>query len=167
MMDNFRKQCLFAVTATLLSLSMWSFAQADQSMDKESAQALVQPFYDYLSGKASADDAFVNMSEDWRSYSSDTEYRSAEDTAKAVNGLRTHVVPDLNWAIHDVIVNDQYIVIRGEGSGTPIAKFLGVEPTGKSFAVMSIDIHRIVDGKVVRTWHMEGWADAMRQLAAD
>jgi len=159
-----RKLGVSTIFATVLSLLVWNAAQADKSITKESAQALVQPFYDFLSGKANADEAFANMADDWRSYSSDTEHRSQEATTKAIGGLRKHIAPDLSWAIHDVIVNDDYIVIRGEGSGTPIADFLGVPPSGKSFAVMSIDVHKIIDGKIASTWHVENWADAIRQL---
>ena len=167
MIKTYRTQWASAFFAAAFGLLVWNIAQADEGMTEESAQELVQPFYDYLSGEASADEAFVNMAEGWRSYSSDTEYRLQEETAVSVDGLRTHVVPDLNWAIHDVIVNDDFIIIRGEGSGTPIADFLGVTPTGKTFSVMSIDIHEVVDGKIARTWHIEGWAEAIRQLRAN
>lgn len=167
MFTAYRRQWASTILATVLGLLTWGSAQAEDSMTKESAQALVQPFYDYLSGKASAEEAFVNMADDWRSYSSDTGIRSQEETVGAIGGLRQHVAPDLNWASHDVIVTDSYIVIRGEGSGTPIADFFGVPPTGKSFAVMSIDIHQVVDGKVASTWHVENWAEAIKQLSAD
>ncbi len=167
MSKAYPKHVASTLFATVLCLLVWNPVQATESMTKESAQALVQPLYDYLSGKANADDAFANMANDWRSYSSATEYRLQAETVKAISGLRKHVVPDLNWPIHDVIINDNYIVIRGTGSGTPIADFFGVPPSGKSFAIMAIDIHEVVDGKIARTWHVEGWADAIRQLSAD
>jgi len=114
MFEAYRSHWASRLFASVFVLLVWNSAQADDSMTQESAQALVQPFYDYLSGKVDADNAFVNMADDWRSYSSDTGFRSQEETVNAVGGLRKHVTPNLNWTIHDVIVNDNYIVIRGE-----------------------------------------------------
>ncbi|MFK8082282.1 MAG: hypothetical protein AB8B97_18500 [Granulosicoccus sp.] len=96
---------------------------ASDQMGQSSAQALVQPFYDYLSGKASSDTTFENMADEWRSFSSDSTFRSVDETIAAIDGLRASVVPDLVWEIHDVIYNDGYIVVRGAGRGTPVANF--------------------------------------------
>ena len=43
---------------------------------------------------------------------------------------------------------------------------MSVPHSGKSFKVMSIDIHDIADGKVVRSYHIENWMGAVRQLSA-
>ena len=40
----------------------------------------------------------------------------------------------------------------------------GVNGKGKSFEIMSIDIHTIKDKKIVKTYHIEDWAGALRQL---
>jgi predicted ester cyclase len=40
-----------------------------------------------------------------------------------------------------------------------------VPASGKSFKIMSIDIHTIEDGKIKRSYHVEDWAGAMRQLS--
>ena len=139
---------------------------ASERLDTDKAQAIVQPFYDFLSGKVDANRGFANMSSDWRSFSSDTAFKNIEQTSASIAGLRQHVVPDLSWAIHDVIVNEDYVVIRGEGSGTPVTDFLGVPASGNQFSIMSIDIHRVVNGAVVSTWHVENWAEAIQQLSA-
>jgi predicted ester cyclase len=56
------------------------------------------------------------------------------------------------------------VIVRGEATGTPVRALLGLEPTGKSFRTMSIDIHSIEKGKIKRSYHVENWIVALRQL---
>ena len=64
-----------------------------------------------------------------------------------------------------MIVTGNQVVVRGEGSGTPAGDFMGVPHSGKSFSVLSIDIHTIENGKMVgKTYHVEDWLGATRQL---
>ena len=43
--------------------------------------------------------------------------------------------------------------------------FFGVPHSGRSFKIMTIDIHTVKDGKLVTAHHVEDWASALRQLA--
>jgi predicted ester cyclase len=53
-------------------------------------------------------------------------------------------LPDLNWTIKELFVSgENTIIVRGEGTGTPIKTFLGAEPTGRSFRTMSIDLYTV------------------------
>jgi len=65
----------------------------------------------------------------------------------------------------EVLVAGDRIIVRGQGSGTPSGAFLGIPASGKSFKIMSIDIHTIEDGKIQQSYHLEDWAGAMRQLS--
>ena len=76
------------------------------------------------------------------------------------------MIPDLKWEIKEVLVTNDTVVVRGEATGTPAAPFLGVAPTGKPFKVMSIDTHVIRDGKFTKSYHVEDWQGATRQLNA-
>ena len=55
------------------------------------------------------------------------------------------------------------IIVRSEAG---VAPFVGVPPSGKSFKIMTIDIHTIKDGKAINAHHVEDWASALRQLSA-
>ncbi|MGH6962005.1 MAG: ester cyclase [Dongiaceae bacterium] len=55
-------------------------------------------------------------------------------------------------------------VVRGRATGTPVKPFFGVDAGGRSFDIMSIDIHTVENGKIVRSYHVEDWAGALRQL---
>jgi hypothetical protein len=43
---------------------------------------------------------------------------------------------------------------------------MGAPPRGKSFRLMSIDVHTLEGGKMVRSYHVEDWIGAVRQLTA-
>jgi predicted ester cyclase len=42
---------------------------------------------------------------------------------------------------------------------------MGTATNGKSFKLMSIDVHTIEGGKIIRTYHVEDWQGAFRQLS--
>jgi SnoaL-like polyketide cyclase len=63
------------------------------------------------------------------------------------------------------LLSGDRVIVRGEASGTPVATFLGTPPAGASFRIMSIDIHTIDGGKITRSYHVQDWMGAMRQLS--
>jgi steroid delta-isomerase-like uncharacterized protein len=78
---------------------------------------------------------------------------------------RGDALPDIKWEIKEVLIAGDRIIVRGEASGTPSGTFRGIPASGKSFKIMSIDIHTIEDGKIKRSYHVEDWAGAMRQVS--
>jgi predicted ester cyclase len=60
------------------------------------------------------------------------------------------VVPDLAWVIKEVFVSgDDTIIVQGEATGTPVKTFLGIEPTGRSFRTMSLDLYTVANSQIV------------------
>ena len=64
-----------------------------------------------------------------------------------------------------MLLSGDRIIVRSEASGTPAGEFFGVPHSGRSFKIMTIDIHTVKDGKLVVAHHVEDWASALRQLA--
>ena len=128
----------------------------------------VTTFYDLLSNPGSQDQvaAFqAATSEDWVSvgdYSGNT--KSREAFIGQMGGF-AKLIPDLNWAVQDMHQDDDTIIVRSRATGTPVAPFFGVDGQGRSFDIMTIDIHELEDGKITRTYHIEDWAGAMQQLS--
>ncbi|MEC8699945.1 MAG: ester cyclase [Pseudomonadota bacterium] len=50
-------------------------------------------------------------------------------------------------------------------AGTPIKPIFGLEPQGRSFKIMTIDIHTVEKGRIVKSHHVEEWIEAMKQLS--
>jgi predicted ester cyclase len=70
----------------------------------------------------------------------------------------------MKFDIKEGLVAGDRVIVRGEVTGTPAGELFGVPHTGKSFRMMAIDIQTIRDGKIAKTFHMENWLSALRQL---
>ena len=140
-----------------------------QSLDAGAARRIVAPFYDALNQPATKDvDTLIGKatSADWQSCGSNTVCAPRDVVINAFK-RRGADVPDLRWEIVDIqVAAPDTVIVRSEGSGTPVRDFLGQAPTGKSFRVMAIDVHTVRDGRMVRSYHVEDWAGAIRQLNA-
>ncbi len=75
------------------------------------------------------------------------------------------LIPDLNWEPQDMINEGNKYVVRSLVTGTPNGDFMGTPTDGtKSFKIMSIDFHTVIDGKLSSVHHLEDWGTAMKQL---
>ena len=132
------------------------------------ANDIVQTFYDLLSNPGSKTHAatFVAATADnWESigdYSGKN--KSREAFLDQIGGF-AKLLPDLNWSIQDIHESGNFVTVRSRATGTPAAPLFGVDGQGRSFDIMTIDIHEIVDGKIVRSYHVEDWAGALKQLS--
>ena len=153
---------VFAALATVLVGPATHAAELTEGQ----ARSIVAPFYDALNQPATKDLKSLfdkATSSDWVSCGTN-EGCFPRDRVIGAFKKRGEDVPDLTWTIKEVLVSGNRVIVRGEGSGTPKANFLGVNPTGKAFNVMSIDVHTIENDKMVRSYHLEDWAGAVRQL---
>ena len=75
------------------------------------------------------------------------------------------LIPDLKWEPQDMVNDGNKYVVRSLVSGTPNGDFMGLPTDGtKSFKIMSIDFHTVIDGKLISVHHLEDWGTAMKQL---
>ena len=135
---------------------------------KAGQKAIVAPFYAFLSNPTSEDHAKAvraSMADGWQSIG---DYSGKSKTADAfvgqVGGFGK-LIPDLNWEMVEVIEAGDKVIVRGKATGTPQGPMFGVDGQGRSFTIMSIDIHTLKDGKIIDTHHVEDWAGALRQLS--
>ncbi len=143
-------------------------AQRRPSMTHDQARMVVAPFYDMLNKPATKDLKALGESAiapQWRSFAGPNNFKGREEFIAQVGGFGK-LIPDLTWEIKEVLVDGNRVIVRSEASGTPIGPFFGVPPGGKSFKIMTIDIHTVQDGKLVEAHHVEDWAGAIRQLSA-
>jgi len=130
--------------------------------------ATVTTFYDLLSNPGSQElvaDFQEATSEDWISLGDYTgNNKSREAFLGQMDGF-AQLIPDLNWEIQDMHQDGDTVIVRSRATGTPVAPFFGVDGQGRSFDIMTIDIHELEDGVIVQTYHVEDWAGALQQLA--
>jgi predicted ester cyclase len=159
---------IFAAGA-LMAAGLTPFVAARAEMSADDARALVAPFYKALNAENANDSAALirqATSAEWVSCRGNEVCNSREEVIAGVSA-RLKSVPDLTWQIKDVLVSGHQVIVRGEATGTPSGEFFGASHTGKSFKVMSIDLHTLQDGKMIRSYHIEDWIGAVRQLGTN
>lgn len=153
------KHFLSAATVALAATSTSVFADNKDT---------VTIFYDLLSdpGNAAHVEAFRGATvEGWESIGDYSGKSKSREAFLGQMGGFAQLMPDIEWAIQDMHQDGDTVVVRSRATGTPVAPFFGVDGEGRGFDILTIDIHELEDGKIVRTYHVEDWATALQQLS--
>ena len=156
-----------AAACVLPAVLGWTASPVRAEMSIEAAQASVAPFYKALNAEFARDSPDLvrqSTAPQWVSCRGNDICNSRDEVIAGI-GQRLKSVPDLKWEIKEVLVAGNQVTVRGEATGTPVGEFMGAPHTGKSFKLMSIDVHTLEGGKMVRSYHIEDWLDAVRQLS--
>ena len=84
---------------------------------------------------------------------------------RAIAGLRA-AFPDLTHTLEDVVEQGDKVWARMTSRGTHRGPFMGLAPTGKTFAITVIDVCRFENGKIVEHWGVPDRLALMQQLGA-
>jgi ketosteroid isomerase-like protein len=153
------------VTAAMLTIPAAASAQA---LTEAQARAAIAPWYQLFNQPVQGDMKTLQEQILTADYESCWGYLPGdcwgrETSVKVVGGFAKSI-PDMKFDIKEILVAGDRVVVRGEVTGTPAGDLFGVPHTGKSFRIMAIDIQTIRDGKIARTYHLENWLSALRQL---
>ena len=78
------------------------------------------------------------------------------------------LIPDLKWVPQEIMNDGDSYIVRSQVTGTPNGDFMGMPTDGtKSINIMTIDVHKVKDGKILSTHHVEDWSTAMKQLKGE
>ena len=138
-------------------------------LTKEQARAIVAPLYEALNEPQKKDVPALlaqATNPDYSSCSTLTDCLDRKGLAKVFKTMGK-MIPNLRWTIQDVWVTEDRIVVLGEASGTPAENFFGVEPTGRSFRTISLDIFTVKNGKLSSAYHVENWLGAIAQVKGE
>lgn len=153
-------------TASLVIALAAPSSAAQDSLSVDRAIEIVRPIYNALTA-VSPGDVRIHLEsgtrKDWQNCGS-TDACDDREATIARWSARIAKVPDFRFEIRDVVTMGNRIVVRSEAQGTPIGEFLGVAHSGHAFRIMTIDVHEVQDGRVSRTYHVEDWSRAARQL---
>ena len=137
-------------------------------ISKKQAEQLIKPFYDLFSTdkKASVSDARKTFHKDWKSYYSETGFRDLDATMGFVGGPLQKMLPDMKWKPLSIsVTKNNEIFVKGVLSATPAGDdFFGVKPSGRSFSILTLDQHYVKDGKIIKSYHVEDWFNAVQQV---
>lgn len=159
---------IFAPIAVAATIGLVS-SSAHAEISAADARASVAPFYKSLNAKFATDSAELirqATAPGWISCRGNDDCNTRDQVIAGI-GQRLKSVPDLKWEIKEIAVSGNQVTVRGEATGTPAGEFMGAPHSGKSFRLMSIDVHTLEGGKMVRSYHVEDWIGAVRQLTAE
>ena len=95
---------------------------------------------------------------------------------KGLTGLFATIIPDLIFAPQKMWLHEDKVVVLIKVSGTiagappgmnEIPLWPGIDPEklkGKKFETLALDCHRIIDGKIKQSYHIEDWQQAADQM---
>jgi predicted ester cyclase len=156
------------LTASLVLAALASASsQASAQVTEQSARASIAPFYKALNAANIAEAPELvqqSTTPEWVTCRGNELCNTRAEVLAAIT-QRLKAIPDLKWEIKEVLVSGDRIIVRGEATGTPAGELMGSPTNGKSFKLMSLDVHTIVGGKIARTYHVEDWQGAFRQMA--
>jgi predicted ester cyclase len=78
--------------------------------------------------------------------------------------MRHAAFSDRRWAIHQVIAEDDTVVLSCTFHGRHTGQFMGPGPTSRSVAFRQVHIIRFQDGKGIEHWAVPDDLDLARQL---
>ena len=147
---------------TLLFSAIVAPARADD-------RAVVESFYALLSSLTESDiggRAAKVLAPNWQSIGDHSgTHKTRAPFVAQIEGMGK-LIPDLKWVPQEILQQGNRYVVRSRATGKPVGPFFGVPVSGKSFDIMAIDIHTVENGLIVRSYHVEDWGSAIRQLSA-
>ena len=70
--------------------------------------------------------------------------------------------PDL----HQFVAEGDFVAVLHTHNATHTGPFMGMPPTGKSVAVLGIELYRLRDGKITEFWRLDADLSLLMQLGA-
>jgi predicted ester cyclase len=153
------------VTVFGLCASLTAFAAEPISQEKATQNMEVaRSFYSLING-GDAEKWKASFAPNWKAH---PPLPSAPDQVSGyqqVIGAFRAGVPDLVVKQVEVIANDDVVAVRSRVTGKNTQKLFGQPASNRKMEFTAMDIHRIVDGKIVETWHVEDFLSMNKQLS--
>ncbi|MEU9651335.1 ester cyclase [Streptomyces sp. NPDC048110] len=128
-------------------------------------ETVVRRFYEALSTGDSAQ-VDESLAADWEALPALRAGDGPEGWKASIAHLRG-VFSDLTVEIEHVVVNRDMVAVRAVSRGKHTGELLGVEGTGREIEFPAADFHQVVDGRIVRTWHLEDYFSIATQIGLE
>lgn len=159
-----RRAIVAAALTTPLAAAGGAFAQEGTPAAGDDIEAIVRAFYEpFNTGDVGVYDTV--LAEDWLDIPLGQGQQPGREGFKPIVGYFRTVFPDLELTVEDVLVDGDKAAVRSTIRGTHEGDF-PVPATGQTLEFMAIDIHRVENGQIAETWHVEDWLSVIFQLGA-
>jgi len=85
---------------------------------------------------------------------------------KQLIAMGLNAFPDWHETVEDIIAEGDKVWVRLSYTGTHKGDFMGLNPTDKKITSKSVDIYRIVDGKLAEYWNVTDNVNIFKQVGA-
>jgi steroid delta-isomerase-like uncharacterized protein len=158
-------------TALAAAVAMPLVATTDRLFAQEATpaagdiEAIVRAFYEpFNTGDVSVYDTV--LAEDWVDVPLGMGQQPGREGFKPIIGIYRGVFPDLQITNEDILIAGDKAAVRSTIRGTHQGDLLGIPATGQPVEFMAIDIHRLENGQIVETHHIEDFLSVIFQLGA-
>ena len=154
-----------AIAAPLAVVARDALAQ-EATPAPEEIEAIVRSFYEpFNTGDTSVYDTI--LAEDWVDIPLGQGQEPGREGFKPIIELFRGVFPDMQITNEDILIDGNKAAVRSTIRGTHEGNLFGMLPaTGRPVEFMAIDIHRIENGQIVETHHIEDFLSVLFQLGA-
>jgi predicted ester cyclase len=130
---------------------------------------LIDALYEAASGQLELLDAVIT--DDWDDIPLAPGQGPGRAGARALIEGLSKAFSDLRFVVEEIIDargedGNGMVGVRARMHGLHTGEFLGIAPTGRQTEVRTHDFHQIVDGRIVRTHHMEDWLSWFQQVGS-
>jgi steroid delta-isomerase-like uncharacterized protein len=140
-------------------------ARAQEGTPTADNEAIARAFYEpFNTGDTAIYDEI--LAEDWADHPLGPGQEPGRAGFVPIIATFRGIFPDLQVTNDDVLVAGDKVAVRSTIRGTHQGELLGIPATGLPVEFMAIDIHRIANGQIQETWHIEDFLSVIFQLGA-
>lgn len=141
----------------------------DVSTSAQAAEAAVRRLYEAMSSgdEKIVDDVVANvLAPGWQDVPLPPGITPGAESFRDVVAFVRGVFPDFTITHEDLVVAGDKVAVRSVSRGTHSGEFFGIPATGRKVEYRAFDFHRIEDGRIAESWHLEDNLAALSQLGA-
>ena len=130
---------------------------------------LIDTFYEAASGKQELLDAVII--DDWEDIPLGPGQKPGRAGARSLIEGLSNVFSELRFVVEEIIDacgedGNGMVGVRARMHGVFTGELFGIAPTGRQTEIRTHDFHQVVDGRIVRTHHMEDWLSWFQQVGS-
>ena len=130
----------------------------------EQNKALVRRFFDQVYNNARPEVIDELLAADYVDHSAPPGQAAGAAGTRQVYDMYRTAFPDLRVKLHDLVAENDLVVVRTTFAGTSRGPLMGAPPTGKPVQIASMVIVRLRDGRFVERWEQMDLLGLMLQL---
>ena len=130
---------------------------------------LIGTLYEAFTGKPELLDAV--LTEDWDDIPLGPGQEPGRAGARALIEWLSKAFSDLRYVVEEIIDarggdGNGMVGVRARMHGVYTGELFGIAATGRETEIRTHDFHEIMDGRIVRTHHMEDWLGWFQQVGS-